>query len=641
MNYTFSRGTNKRDNRPAQYQVETFSEFRDLVLADRSADKGLAFICAPLDVEGPLTEKNGYRNLHNPQPRQWLPLDIDGCIDAEASHDLIAFLHRYRGFAYTTASHTPANPRYRIVLDLTRAVDRGEGESLGVAFEQVLVDALGPGRFKFDESVYRGEQPCYTPLIEAQSYLFDGDPLDVERLLSNYRPPAAGAGQGTTAKTPGRYPDWLAKLVAGQELHPPACAVVASMVSKKMDAPTIRMVFEVLRPKLEEVRGNKRIRDFFEGGELEDLITSARALIKNNPVIEKDFDDFVLSQSADQMEAEMDADTYVMARLAIKGQCTVVYGSHNHGKTLLTLRGVCRQIEAGEIDASQVYYVNADDHGRGIAQKQRLAEKYGFKMLVPGRNGFQADMLRPLLKARVDNDRAGESIVILDTLKKFTDLMSKREGTAWGNASREFVSAGGSMISLAHTNKHKDDDGQSVYAGTADIVQDCDCAYILELVSEDAGARTVEFRNIKARGDVDRKRGFTYTLDVPYQEMFDSVQVIEDREIERARDRRHQADALARHHEAIMHIQGLIRSGVTKRKALIEGGYKHPHFSRSYITEVLDAHTGNDLLQGHRWQYSIGNRNSRIYQLLGVGSQIGTTGSTELVYTPKTEGVEP
>ncbi len=640
MNYTFSRGKDKRDNRPAQREVETFAEFRDLVLADRSKEKGQAFICAALDVNGPLTDKNGYRNQHNPQPRQWLPLDIDGCVDAEAGHDLIALLHRYRGFAYTTASHTPDKPRFRIVLDLTRAVNRDEGEHLGAAFEQALTIALGPDRFKFDQSVYRGEQPCYTPLVGADSYLFDGEALEVDKLLAGYRAPSPQCPQA--AKTPGQYADWFRQLSQGGELHPHACAVVASMVARRgMDADTIRMIFHTLRPQLEEARGPARIHEFFESGELDRMISGAQRLGKNHQVINRDFDDFVLSQSADQMEAEMDADKYVMARLAVKGQSTAFYGDTNRGKTLLTLRETVRQITAGEIEASQVFYINADDHGRGIAQKQRLAEKYGFKMLVPGRNGFQADMLRPLLKARVDNGRAQACIVILDTLKKFIDLMSKREGTAWGNISREFVSAGGSLISLAHTNKHKDENGGSVYAGTADVIQDCDCAYLIELVSEDAGTRTVEFRNIKARGDVDRKRGFTYTLDVPYQEMFDSVQVVEDRELERARERKQSADALARHHEAIMHIQALIRRGITQRRALIEEGYRHPHFSRAYITEVLDAHTGNDLLQGHRWQYSMGPRNSRIYQILGVGSQIGTTGTTELVHTPKTEGVEP
>ena len=46
-------------------------------------------------------------------------------------------------------------------------------------------------------------------------------------------------------------------------------------------------------------------------------------------------------------------------------------------------------------------------------------------------------------------------IIILDTLKKFTDLMQKKEATQFGIISRGFVAAGGTLICLAHTNKHK------------------------------------------------------------------------------------------------------------------------------------------------------------------------------------------
>lgn len=51
-----------------------------------------------------------------------------------------------------------------------------------------------------------------------------------------------------------------------------------------------------------------------------------------------DFDDFVVRESADSMAERMQADTFVLGRLAIMGQSTVFYGGPNVGKTLIILK---------------------------------------------------------------------------------------------------------------------------------------------------------------------------------------------------------------------------------------------------------------------------------------------------------------
>ena len=69
-------------------------------------------------------------------------------------------------------------------------------------------------------------------------------------------------------------------------------------------------------------------------------------------------------------------------------------------------------------------------------------------------------------------------------------------------------------IALAHTNKHGGADGKAVFGGTSDIVGDSDCCFVIDKISVDerfgVATHTVEFSNIKARGDVSRKLGFTY-----------------------------------------------------------------------------------------------------------------------------------
>ena len=188
-----------------------------------------------------------------------------------------------------------------------------------------------------------------------------------------------------------------------------------------------------------------------------------------------DFDDFLLKESSKDMEKKMLEDVFVLGRMAITGQFTVFYGGPNAGKTLIGLKLLVEAIQSGEIAGANVYYINADDTYKGIALKKRLAEEYGFKMLVPGMGGFKAEMLAEILRSRSSSDKARGTIVILDTLKKFTDLMSKGASSAFGDVQRVFTSSGGTIIGYAHVNKAKNDDGNSIHAGTTDIIDDGDC----------------------------------------------------------------------------------------------------------------------------------------------------------------------
>ena len=98
-------------------------------------------------------------------------------------------LERYKGFAYTTATHKPDAPRARAMLATSREMSRDERVSVGRKIEAELGTALGADAIKFDDSVYRSEQPCYTPVTASAEYRFDGQVLDVDTLLQPDAPP--------------------------------------------------------------------------------------------------------------------------------------------------------------------------------------------------------------------------------------------------------------------------------------------------------------------------------------------------------------------------------------------------------------------------------------------------------------------
>jgi hypothetical protein len=142
------------------------------------------------------------------------------------------------------------------------------------------------------------------------------------------------------------------------------------------------------------------------------------------------------------MELQMLDDKFVLGQMAILGQSTVFYAKPNAGKTLLVLWLICDAIQRGELDGSQVFYINADDTHKGLVYKLKLAEARGFHMLAPGYNDFKAADLSVYLGKMISSQTAKGSVLVLDTTKKFTDPMSKEKGSKFGETVRQFVSQG-------------------------------------------------------------------------------------------------------------------------------------------------------------------------------------------------------
>lgn len=212
----YSRGRDKYDNAPEQRTAATFDEFENAVIDDRSPQKGKAFICAPLR-SGVHYQKpdeypgNDHWRLKNyAEPRCFLPFDFDGFSSPPLFEATKQYLARYRGFGYTTASYTDEAPRARAILQASRAVTRGECIIVCQAIQAEMLGHLGVDSVQFDESVYRGEQPVYTPVTTSVAFHFDGSPVDVDAILAPQAPvsPTPTGATGNLADLGGfRLPD--------------------------------------------------------------------------------------------------------------------------------------------------------------------------------------------------------------------------------------------------------------------------------------------------------------------------------------------------------------------------------------------------------------------------------------------------
>ena len=57
--------------------------------------------------------------------------------------------------------------------------------------------------------------------------------------------------------------------------------------------------------------------------------------------------------------------------------------------------------------------------------------------------------------------------------------MDKKLSSKFGRMMREFVSKGGTIIMLAHTNKNRYSNGKVIFSGTSDIVDDVDVVLLV------------------------------------------------------------------------------------------------------------------------------------------------------------------
>lgn len=405
------------------------------------------------------------------------------------------------------------------------------------------------------------------------------------------------------------------------------CCLDNDNAGRDVGAKLTKAGFKCVIPKVEE----QDFSDVFIAGGADAINEQLKNKFKPTQPEKKNEDTAVLSldqfaiTNIEEMRSMLANDSWVLDRIALEGQITIIFAKPNSGKTLLTLRMLIDSVKAGFISGEDIYYLNSDDTMRGLTTKAELAAQHGIRMLASGYNGFKNNHLAVLLEQLTERDEAKGKILILDTLKKFSDLMNKTESSAFNEIMRGFVSKGGTVIALAHTNKARDADGKVVFQGTSDTVDDADCCYTLDVVSvaEDAyqgvkmSKRTVLFENFKARGDNADKVSYQYTKidNEPYQTLLDSVQLVDEAETAKAERQGRINEKLREHEEEIQLILDAIDGGINTTERIIEF-LMNDGISRAKAKKVLREHTGDNISEGHKWFKEKGEKNQRIFKRL-------------------------
>ncbi len=324
---------------------------------------------------------------------------------------------------------------------------------------------------------------------------------------------------------------------------------------------------------------------------------------------------YSLRGQTDSLRERSIASQPVLGQVALKGQSTVFYAAPNTGKTLLTLNLLVQAIEAGIVIPNLVFYVNMDDSSEGLLEKALIAEKHGFHMLAGGENNFEPGMLTEKMHQMASNNSARGCFIVIDTLKKLVDLMQKNDCTQFGKIIRSFTQAGGTVIALAHTNKHASMSGKAVHGGTADIIQDFDCSYVMSSNRNSDDTVVVKFENNKKRGNVMQECNYSYSdkKGISYEERFQSVRLMDQAEVAE----KNFLDQKTTDSEAIQSITKHIGNSSISKRDLMQKVCRDTGLSRDKVSKIIDRYAGQE--EGkHLWSVTRGAHGIHSYKILFV-----------------------
>ena len=185
---------------------------------------------------------------------------------------------------------------------------------------------------------------------------------------------------------------------------------------------------------------------------------------------------------------DLEEQKVIYPNLIPKSQTTVLCGAPGSGKTTLCIREAAPKLAD---NGFQVLYIDADSPPDFIRRVMPDLERHNIKLIAPHIKGRSPDYIIRLLKEIVERGtRLDGCIFFIDTLKKVADLFNKSSLREFFKLCRALTGLGATLVLLAHTNKHTNNDGRPVFEGMGDVINDTD--NLLYLVPEKVDSNTIK-----------------------------------------------------------------------------------------------------------------------------------------------------
>lgn len=199
--------------------------------------------------------------------------------------------------------------------------------------------------------------------------------------------------------------------------------------------------------------------------------------------------DALLSLAVTKEYTEMlGEEEWLFLNLIIKNQIIVIIAKSGGGKTTIFFEYVAPYMILNH--GVEVFYLDCDsptsDHKRMYERVMQIGPK--FHWINPLTHGQGPDTLIDILNNFVkQKQRLDDRVFILDTLKKFIDMLDKRSVKPFFALMRQLTALGATVVLLGHANKHRGPDGNLVFEGVGDVLSDTDALIVFERMAAIGG----------------------------------------------------------------------------------------------------------------------------------------------------------
>lgn len=289
---------------------------------------------------------------------------------------------------------------------------------------------------------------------------------------------------------------------------------------------------------------------------------------------------FVLT---DQQVEKMQQTRMICRDLIAHQHLVALLGPAGSGKTAVATSVIANDLAP----RFRVLYFQEDASAGDLPRLHEHAIGSGYQLLnstlASSSTEEQVAVLRNLAASDVDLSNV---VMIFDTLKKFTDLMSKGGTRAFFTLMRSLTQRGATVLLLGHTNKHRGPDGKLVFEGVGDVRNDVDELFYIEAGDKDAdGSVILTIKPDKARCAV-REVSFRLNTTTMHAEQLpqpvDVAAMAADR-------RQREQDA-----ELIDAVRATLAGGGLLHTELIKRVCADTSRSRSVVAQVVNRYLGDE-----------------------------------------------
>ena len=167
------------------------------------------------------------------------------------------------------------------------------------------------------------------------------------------------------------------------------------------------------------------------------------------------------------------------------------------GKSMIARRAAADMAR----DGMSVLYFMEDAGASDFKFLEAHARAHRYALYSSAAEGGTADDTFKKMRTLATSPTRLEGFVfILDTMKKFLDVMGKARAREFFKVLRAITALGGTVLLLGHTNKHKSLEGKQIFEGVGDLRNDVDELFYIDAVDiTPGGDRTATIAPDKIR----------------------------------------------------------------------------------------------------------------------------------------------